>query len=81
MMGTTDRPTQVESMILPPIAHQVKVISIAQFTQGNTPVVWRGPMLHRALQQFLADVYWGIWTCCCWTCRPEPATSPSRWLN
>ena len=59
MMGTTDRPTQVESMILPPVAHEVKVISIAQFTQGNTPVVWRGPMLHRALQQFLADVYWG----------------------
>lgn len=59
MMGTTDRPTQVESMILPPIAHDVKVISIAQFTEGNTPVVWRGPMLHRALQQFLADVYWG----------------------
>ncbi len=59
MMGTTDRPTQVESMILPPVAHDVKVISIAQFTQGNTPVVWRGPMLHRALQQFLADVYWG----------------------
>ncbi|OBK94945.1 sodium:proton antiporter [Mycobacterium asiaticum] len=59
MMGTTDRPTQVESMILPPIAHDVKVISIAQFTQDNSPVVWRGPMLHRALQQFLADVYWG----------------------
>src|SRR3954451_8769341 len=59
MMGTDERPTQVESMILPPIAHDVKVISIAQFTQGNTPVVWRGPMLHRALQQFLADVYWG----------------------
>ncbi len=59
MMGTSDRPTQVERMILPPIAHDVKVISIAQFTQGNTPVVWRGPMLHRALQQFLADVFWG----------------------
>ncbi len=59
MMGTTDRPTQVESMILPPISHEVRVISIAMFTQGNTPVVWRGPMLHRALQQFLADVYWG----------------------
>ena len=59
MMGTTDRPTQVESMILPPIAHDVRVISIAMFTKGNTPVVWRGPMLHRALQQFLADVYWG----------------------
>src|SRR5690606_5482189 len=50
---------QVEQMILPPVAHEVKVISIAQFTKGNTPVVWRGPMLHRALQQFLADVYWG----------------------
>ncbi len=59
MMGTTDRPTQVDSMILPPVAHDVRVISIAMFIQGNTPVVWRGPMLHRALQQFLADVYWG----------------------
>ncbi|CAJ1498442.1 Mrp/NBP35 family ATP-binding protein [[Mycobacterium] burgundiense] len=59
MMGTDDRPVQVDSMIVPPVAHDVKVISIAQFTQGNTPVVWRGPMLHRALQQFLADVYWG----------------------
>lgn len=59
MLGTDARPTQVEQMILPPIAHDVKVISIAQFTKGNTPVVWRGPMLHRALQQFLADVYWG----------------------
>ncbi|MDH6244564.1 P-loop NTPase [Mycobacterium sp. OTB74] len=59
MMGVQDRPTQVESMILPPVSHDVRVISIAMFTQGNTPVVWRGPMLHRALQQFLADVYWG----------------------
>lgn len=59
MMGTTDRPTQVESMILPPVAHDVKLISVAQFTQGNAPVMWRGPMLHRALQQFLSDVYWG----------------------
>ncbi|MBF6436727.1 Mrp/NBP35 family ATP-binding protein [Nocardia cyriacigeorgica] len=59
MLGTDARPTQVERMIMPPIAHDVKMISIAQFTQGNTPVVWRGPMLHRALQQFLADVFWG----------------------
>lgn len=59
MLGTDARPTQVEQMILPPVSHEVKVISIAQFTKGNTPVVWRGPMLHRALQQFLADVYWG----------------------
>jgi ATP-binding protein involved in chromosome partitioning len=59
MLGTDARPTQVERMIMPPSAHGVKMISIAQFTQGNMPVVWRGPMLHRALQQFLADVFWG----------------------
>jgi len=59
MLGVEGKPTQVEQMILPPIAHGVKVISIGMFTPGNTAVVWRGPMLHRALQQFLADVYWG----------------------
>ena len=59
MLGTSAKPTQVERMIMPPVAHDVKMISIAQFTEGNTPVVWRGPMLHRALQQFLADVFWG----------------------
>src|SRR5579863_1905499 len=59
MLGVTGRPTPVENMIMPPSAHDVKVISIGMFTRGNTPVVWRGPMLHRALQQFLADVYWG----------------------
>lgn len=59
MLGTEDRPTQVEKMIMPPQSHGVKLISIGMFTPGNTPVVWRGPMLHRALQQFLADVFWG----------------------
>jgi ATP-binding protein involved in chromosome partitioning len=59
MLGADGRPTQVDDMILPPEAHGVKVISIGMFTAGNTPVVWRGPMLHRALQQFLADVWWG----------------------
>jgi len=59
MLGVQHRPTQVEQMIMPPSAHGVKVISIGMFTKDNTPVVWRGPMLHRALQQFLADVYWG----------------------
>jgi len=59
MLGVQHRPTQVESMIMPPSAHGVKVISIGMFTKDNTPVVWRGPMLHRALEQFLADVYWG----------------------
>ncbi|TDQ54743.1 ATP-binding protein involved in chromosome partitioning [Actinorugispora endophytica] len=59
MLGADDRPTKVEDMILPPTAHGIKVISVGMFTQGNQPVVWRGPMLHRALQQFLADVFWG----------------------
>jgi ATP-binding protein involved in chromosome partitioning len=59
MLGVEGRPTQVEQMIMPPQAHGVKVISIGMFTSGNTAVVWRGPMLHRALQQFLADVFWG----------------------
>ena len=59
MLGVTARPTRVGEMILPPVSHGVKVISVGMFVDGNVPVVWRGPMLHRALQQFLADVYWG----------------------
>ncbi|WP_395725666.1 Mrp/NBP35 family ATP-binding protein [Nakamurella sp.] len=59
MLGVSARPTRVGDMILPPVAHRVKVISVGMFVDGNVPVVWRGPMLHRALQQFLADVYWG----------------------
>ncbi|MDF2093410.1 Mrp/NBP35 family ATP-binding protein [Knoellia sp. 3-2P3] len=59
MLGVEHRPTQVDDMILPPVSHDVKVISIGMFVPGNQPVVWRGPMLHRALQQFLGDVFWG----------------------
>jgi ATP-binding protein involved in chromosome partitioning len=59
MLGAREKPTKVDTMIMPPQSHGVKVISIGMFTPGNTPVVWRGPMLHRALQQFLADVFWG----------------------
>ena len=59
MLGVTYPPTKVEDMILPPVAHDVKVISIGMFVPEGRAVVWRGPMLHRALQQFLADVFWG----------------------
>jgi ATP-binding protein involved in chromosome partitioning len=59
MLGVTGKPTQVEKMIMPPAAYGVKVISIGMFNVGNAAVAWRGPMLHRALQQFLGDVYWG----------------------
>ncbi|HVN13603.1 MAG TPA: Mrp/NBP35 family ATP-binding protein [Kineosporiaceae bacterium] len=59
MLGVATPPTRVDEMILPPVAHDVKVISIGMFVPGNQPVVWRGPMLHRALEQFLTDVFWG----------------------
>ena len=60
LMGSEDQgPTLVDEMIMPPIAHGVRHISVGQFVEGNAPVVWRGPMLTRAIQQFLGDVYWG----------------------
>jgi ATP-binding protein involved in chromosome partitioning len=60
ILGIPDaKPTQVNDMILPPIAFGVKVISIGMFVEGNTAVSWRGPMLHRTIQQFLTDVYFG----------------------
>lgn len=59
LMGITQKPTQVDDMILPPVTYGVKVISIGMFVEGNQPVAWRGPMLHRALEQFLTDVYFG----------------------
>jgi ATP-binding protein involved in chromosome partitioning len=60
MLGVTGRPTRVDDkMIMPPQANGVKVISIGMFTPDNSPVVWRGPMLHRTLQQFLSEVFFG----------------------
>ena len=60
MLGLDEaRPTQVAGMIMPPQAHGLRVISIGMFVQGNAPIAWRGAMLHRALNQFLTDVYWG----------------------
>ena len=59
MLGVDRVPTQLDGMIVPPVAHGVKVISIGMFVEDKQPVVWRGPMLHRAVQQFLSDVFWG----------------------
>ncbi|WP_084104973.1 Mrp/NBP35 family ATP-binding protein [Demequina sp. NBRC 110056] len=59
MLGVTGQPTRLDDMLLPPIAHEVKAVSIGMFVPAGQPVVWRGPMLHRAIEQFLADVYWG----------------------
>ncbi|HEX2701552.1 MAG TPA: Mrp/NBP35 family ATP-binding protein [Acidimicrobiales bacterium] len=59
MMGIVDDPVVIDDMIVPPVAHGVKVISIGFFVEENQPVMWRGPMLHKALEQFLVDVLWG----------------------
>jgi ATP-binding protein involved in chromosome partitioning len=61
MLAVSDPPTMVEGLIMPPSGHGVRVISMLPFKPGGVtqPVTWRGPMLHRALQQFLADVWWG----------------------
>jgi ATP-binding protein involved in chromosome partitioning len=61
MLGAFEPPTMVEGMIMPPQAYGVRVISMLPFKPGgmSQPVAFRGPMLHRALQQFLADVWWG----------------------
>jgi ATP-binding protein involved in chromosome partitioning len=59
MMGAEGKPVAFEGMVMPLQAHGCKIISIGFFTDPDRSVIWRGPMLHRALQQFLADVYWG----------------------
>lgn len=60
--GHATRPTRIDDLILPPIAHDVKAISIGMFLregEERSAVAWRGPMLHRTVQQFLTDVYFG----------------------
>lgn len=59
MMGVQERPTSFNGMIMPPEAHGVKIVSMGFFVPDQQPVVWRGPMLHKAVNQFLTDVWWG----------------------
>lgn len=59
MLGVDQRPIVVDKMIVPPVRGRMKLISIGNFLDDNAPVMWRGPMLHRALEQFLSDVHWG----------------------
>jgi ATP-binding protein involved in chromosome partitioning len=59
MLGVRQRPVVVDRMIVPPVRGRIKLISIGNFLDDNAPVMWRGPMLHRALEQFLSDVHWG----------------------
>jgi len=59
MLGIAQKPVVVDKMIVPPVAHDLRLMSIGFFLDDNQPVMWRGPMLHRALEQFLQDVHWG----------------------
>jgi ATP-binding protein involved in chromosome partitioning len=59
MLGVQQRPIVVDKMIVPPVRGALKLMSIGFFLDDNSPVMWRGPMLHRALEQFLSDVHWG----------------------
>ena len=58
MLGVDRAPVVLDQMLLPPEAHGVRCISIGFFADEDQPVIWRGPMLHKALEQFLTDVYW-----------------------
>ncbi len=59
LLGIDQRPVVVDQMIVPPVRGDLKLMSIGFFLDENAPVMWRGPMLHRALEQFLSDVHWG----------------------
>ena len=58
MLGVNRLPVVIDSMLVPPEVHGVKVISMGFFAEEDQPVIWRGPMLHKALEQFLTDVFW-----------------------
>jgi ATP-binding protein involved in chromosome partitioning len=59
LLGIRQRPIVVDKMIVPPVKDEMKLMSIGFFLEENAAVMWRGPMLHRALEQFLSDVHWG----------------------
>ena len=59
LLGIHQKPVAVDRMIVPPVRGDLKLMSIGFFLEENAPVMWRGPMLHRALEQFLSDVHWG----------------------
>src|SRR3990172_411821 len=59
MRGVHQKPIAVDEMIVPPVRGDLKLMSIGFFLDENAPIMWRGPMLHKALEQFLSDVHWG----------------------
>ena len=60
LLGVRQAPVAVPGLMFPVDAHGVRLMSVGFFVADDEPVVWRGPMLHKALEQFLDDVYWGV---------------------
>jgi ATP-binding protein involved in chromosome partitioning len=59
MLGVTQGPVALDDLLVPPVVHGVRCLSMGFFVPDEQPVIWRGPMLHKALEQFLVDSYWG----------------------
>ncbi|PXY26890.1 hypothetical protein BAY60_10295 [Prauserella muralis] len=75
LFGVRRNPVALKGLMLPVEAHGVRLMSVGFLVSEGEPVIWRGPMLHKALEQFLTDVHWVSSTCCCWTSRPALGTS------
>ena len=76
MMGVSRGPIIIDGLLVPLVAYGVRVMSVGLLTEESAPVIWRGPMLHKMLEQFVATCS-GTGPRCWWsTCRREPATSP-----
>lgn len=79
MLGITGQPeVSADKKMIPPEGHGIKVMSMGMLVPPDQPVIWRGPMLHGAVQQFMRDVEWGNSTTSWSTCRPAPATCRCR---
>ena len=81
MLAIDRPPSLLGELLIPPVAHGVRCISMGFFVEEDQAVMWRGPMLHKALEQFLVDVHWGRSTSWCSTCHRGPATLRCRSLN
>ena len=73
MLGTDHDPVILGDIVIPTSAHGVRCLSMGYFVPDDQPVIWRGPMLHKAIQQFLTDAYWGSRTSSSSTCHRERA--------
>jgi ATP-binding protein involved in chromosome partitioning len=86
MMGIHDKPTiSAEEKLVPPFKHGVKLMSMGFLIDGDAPVIWRGPMIMKTIQQFVSDVEWGELEYLL-ICRRErampsfPCARPSPWM-